>query len=191
MNVLLHVCCAPCAISAIEEIRKDGHSPTLFFYNPNIHPHAEYVRRKEATGKYALGEAIPVEYGDYDIETYFRCVSRAQSGALRCLECWRLRIETTGRLAGEDGFDAFTTTLLASPYQDHQILKKLGEDTAKSCGAGFYYKDFRVSFRAAHQKAKEAGIYCQRYCGCVFSEKEMAQHRARRETRKKNPVVEA
>ncbi len=79
-------------------------------------------------------------------------------------------MEKTAVFARENGFDAFTTTLLGSPYQDHDILKNICEDVAKKTGIKFYYDDFRVGFKAAHDKAKSKGMYCQNYCGCVFSE---------------------
>ena len=74
--------------------------------------------------------------------------------------------------AKENGFDAFTTTLLGSPYQDHETLKKICEDIAKNAGIKFYYDDFRVGFKKAQDTAKSKGIYRQNYCGCLFSEKE-------------------
>ncbi|MCM8763175.1 MAG: epoxyqueuosine reductase QueH, partial [Candidatus Omnitrophica bacterium] len=76
----------------------------------------------------------------------------------------------TAQQAKEGGFKYFSTTLLVSPYQDHNLLKKIGEDVAKEVGIEFYYEDFRPGFRQAHNRAKEQGIYCQKYCGCIYSE---------------------
>ena len=81
----------------------------------------------------------------------------------------------TARLAKENGFDAFTTTLLGSPYQDHDIVKNICEDISRNTGAGFHYKDFRAHFKEAHNIAHKKGIYCQNYCGCLFSEKERVE----------------
>jgi predicted adenine nucleotide alpha hydrolase (AANH) superfamily ATPase len=83
-----------------------------------------------------------------------------------------MRLEKTASFAKENGFEAFTTTLLGSPYQDQETIKGIGEDIAARSGLKFHFEDFRKGFSQAHQLAKSKGIYCQKYCGCVFSEKE-------------------
>ena len=83
----------------------------------------------------------------------------------------------TAKFARENAFDAFTTTLLGSPYQDHDVLMSICEDTAKESGVKFYYQDFRTGFKTAHEKARKGGMYCQNYCGCLFSEKERIEKR--------------
>ena len=91
----------------------------------------------------------------------------------RCVNyCYPTRIGATVRYAKEHGFDAFTTTLLASPYQKHEELKGVCELLAKEYGIEFIYRDFRVGFREGQAKAREAGMYMQKYCGCIFSEEE-------------------
>jgi hypothetical protein len=172
MNVLLHICCAPCAIYAVEELRREGHSVAGFFYNPNIHPYTEYLRRVEALQQYAKGIGLNVTYGEYEIEKYFQNITYDESARERCPACWWMRMERTVQHAHEFGFDAFTTTLLGSPYQDHGIIKKLCEDIARRTGVKFHYVDFRSGFKDAHARAKASGMYCQKYCGCLFSEKE-------------------
>ncbi len=172
MNVLLHICCAPCAICAIEELKKEGQRIAGFFYNPNIHPYSEYLKRKAEVERYSKGTGINVVYSDYDIEDYFQHIVYNEALKNRCPVCWWLRLEKTAVFAKDNGFDAFTTTLLGSPYQDHDAIKGIGEDLAKKTGIKFYYKDFRVGFKTAHNIAKAEGMYCQNYCGCVFSEKE-------------------
>ena len=92
----------------------------------------------------------------------------------------------TAKFAKENGFDAFTTTLLVSPYQDQNIIKVIGEDVAAKAGLKFYYEDFRTGFKEAHDKARAAGIYCQNYCGCVFSEKERIEEKGRKAAGKKD-----
>ena len=76
------------------------------------------------------------------------------------------------KFAKENGFEAFTTTLLGSPYQNHETLKSICDDIAKSAGIKFYYDDFRPGFKKAQGAAKSKGIYRQNYCGCLFSERE-------------------
>ncbi len=175
MNILLHICCAPCAIYAVEGLREEGHTVAGFFYNPNIHPYAEYELRMGALKDYAKAENLAVLYGDYEIEKYFQNVVYDEGIRERCPVCWWMRLEKTVERAREFGFDAFTTTLLGSPYQEHAVIKSLGEDIAGRTGIKFYYKDFRTGFKAAHAKARGQGLYCQKYCGCLFSEKERAE----------------
>jgi len=173
MNILLHICCAPCSIFPIEELRKEGHLLAGFFYNPNIHPYSEYLKRKAEVEKYSKEVKLNVTYGDYEVEKYFEYITYNEKGLeIRCPVCWWLRMEAAVKFAKENGFEAFTTTLLASPYQDHDVLKKICEDIAQKAGLKFYYKDFRPGFKEAREKAKAKGMYLQNYCGCLFSEKE-------------------
>ena len=74
--------------------------------------------------------------------------------------------------AAENGYDAFTTTLLVSPYQKHDELRKVCEKLAAEAGIEFVYRDFRVGYREGQEKARELGLYRQKYCGCVFSEED-------------------
>ena len=177
MNVLLHICCAPCAIYPAEEFRKKGHRFAGFFYNPNIHPYSEYLKRKAEVEKYSKDAGFNTVYPEYDIEKYFQHTAYNEDPENRCPICWWIRLDKTARFAKENGFEAFTTTLLGSPYQDQDTIKKIGEDVAKKYGLQFYFEDFRVGFKDAHNTAKAKGIYCQNYCGCVFSEKERLEKR--------------
>jgi predicted adenine nucleotide alpha hydrolase (AANH) superfamily ATPase len=172
MNILLHICCAPCAIYPVEKLKKEAHQVAGFFYNPNIHPYSEYLRRKAEVEKYAKEAGLNVMYYDYDIEDYLQHIVYNEDLKKRCPVCWWLRMETAAVFAQDNGFEAFTTTLLGSPYQDQDTIKKLSEDVAKKLGLKFYFEDFRIGFKEAHDKARSKGMYCQNYCGCVFSEKE-------------------
>ncbi|MFH0763536.1 MAG: epoxyqueuosine reductase QueH [Candidatus Omnitrophota bacterium] len=180
VNVLLHICCAPCAIFPIEELKKEGYRLAGFFYNPNIHPYSEYLKRKEEVEKYCRGTGVNATYADYDLGNYFQKISCDEESKNRCPSCWRVRLEKTAGFAKDNGFEAFTTTLLGSPYQDHDAIRSIGEDIAKRLGLKFYYKDFRTGFKSAHDLAKKKGIYCQNYCGCVFSEKERIDKKGRK-----------
>lgn len=180
MNILLHICCAPCSIYPIDKLRKDKHTIAGFFYNPNIHPYPEYIKRKDAVEKYSKSVAMNVIYGDYDLENYFQNVSYNEDTVNRCPICWWIRMKKAAQFAAENGFDAFTTTLLGSPYQDHEVLKNLCADIAKSCGIKFYYDDFRTGFKKAQEYAKSKGIYRQNYCGCLFSEKDKIEKKVKK-----------
>ena len=104
----------------------------------------------------------------YDLVDYFRAVVGHEGK--RCPDCYRLRLQITAQLAHEKGFDAFTTTLLISPYQSQEQLKEIGEEAGHQNGVKFFYQDFRSGFRESHQMSKELGLYHQKYCGCVYSE---------------------
>jgi len=170
MRLLLHACCAPCAIYPIKTARDDGYKAiSSFFYNPNIHPQAEFERRRQQIKKLITGGDLEEISAPYKAEEYFHALTVFDHTLKRCLFCWRLRLEESVKFAKENNFDAFTTTLLASPYQDHEAIKKICSELSNKTGITFYYRDFRVGFRDSHAKAKDMGIYCQGYCGCIFS----------------------
>ena len=175
MRLLLHTCCAPCLIYPLERLRKQGFSVTGFFYNPNIHPFSEYKNRKQAVEDFSKTDDIEIIYPEYKPAEYFQAVNMREEKPERCLLCWSIRLRKTAKNAKEKGFDSFTTTLLVSPYQDQEQLKKIGSDIAKEEGVDFYYEDFRPGFRKAHDLAKTKGIYCQKYCGCIYSEVQRCQ----------------
>jgi epoxyqueuosine reductase len=179
LNILLHICCAPCAIYPVEELKKESHAFAGFFYNPNIHPYSEYIRRKEEVLKRAQEAGYNVIVGAYDMEEYFQLTVYNEAQSRRCPICWWLRMAKAAKFAKENGFDAFTTTLLGSPYQDHEVLKGICEDVAKRTGIGFYYKDFRPGFKSAQETARSKGMYIQNYCGCIYSEKERFEKKAK------------
>ncbi|OGW83966.1 MAG: hypothetical protein A2987_06370 [Omnitrophica bacterium RIFCSPLOWO2_01_FULL_45_10] len=187
MNILLHICCAPCEIFPLEELRREGSKVAGFFYNPNIHPYSEYLKRKAEVERYSNDIGLNILCADYDIENYFQHIVYNEEAKSRCPACWWLRLEKTAKTAKENGFEAFTTTLLVSPYQDQEIIKNIGVDVSNKIGIRFYYKDYRPGFRAAHAQAKHEGIYCQNYCGCVFSEKERVEKKNK--NRNKNPCL--
>ncbi len=171
MKLLLHVCCGPCLIYPYEALSKDGYEVEGYFYNPNIHPLSEYKNRKKAVEDFSTAEKIKVSFDEgYKPEEFFQAVAGNEKSANRCQLCWKLRLEKTAKLAKNKSFDCFSTTLLVSPYQNIEKIKEIGEDIAKAVGVKFIFADFRSGFRQAHNKAKELGLYCQKYCGCLFSE---------------------
>jgi predicted adenine nucleotide alpha hydrolase (AANH) superfamily ATPase len=172
MNILLHICCAPCSIYPIEALRKEGHRIGGYFYNPNIHPYSEYLKRKEEVEKYSKEVGLNVTYADYIIEDYFQYISCNETQEDRCPVCWWIRLKEAVKFAKENGFEAFTTTLLGSPYQDHEVLKNICAEIAEKADIKFHYADFRTGFNAARDNARSKGIYLQKYCGCLMSEKD-------------------
>lgn len=167
MKLLLHICCAPCLIYPLGRLRARGALVTGFFYNPNIEPADEYRARRETLEWYRSRVGLDVEYRDDRSED--AAGPGARRDAKRCVSCWKERLDVTARCARERGFDAFSTTLLVSPYQDHEALRAIGEDVAAETGCDFYYEDFRQGFRQARDEARSLGLYRQKYCGCIAS----------------------
>lgn len=171
MKLLLHICCGPCATFPANALREAGHTLHGFFYNPNIHPLAEHRLRLDSVRKLVNQTGIPATlHGEYDIEKYFRRVVFRESD--RCAACYHLRLEEAARVAAFQEFDAFTTTLLVSPYQKHDLIRDIGRSVGMEHGIEFYYEDFRPGWRQTRQMSREMDLYRQKYCGCIYSEKE-------------------
>jgi len=171
MNPLFHCCCAPCAVASVEGLCGDGVKPTLFWYNPNIHPSAEYRSRRDALVAFAGLRNLPLETIDeYGLYAFLRDVGGETERGKRCGVCYRGRLERTAARAAELGFDAFGTSLLTSPYQQHDAIRRIGNDVAKRYGLEFFYRDFRPMFREGQARARALGLYMQKYCGCIFSD---------------------
>jgi predicted adenine nucleotide alpha hydrolase (AANH) superfamily ATPase len=120
-----------------------------------------------------------VIYPDYQPSQYFQEINLKEKVPERCSLCWTFRLKAVARTAKDKGFDAFSTTLLVSPYQDQDLLRGIGESLEEEENVNFYYADFRPGFHQAHTQAKAGGIYCQKYCGCVFSEQERCRKPAK------------
>ncbi|MBU4376797.1 MAG: epoxyqueuosine reductase QueH [Candidatus Omnitrophica bacterium] len=181
MRVLLHVCCAPCSIHPSQELLKDksGHV-TGFFYNPNIHPAGEYEKRRAALIEYSKNAHFDVVFDKYEPEVFFSKIGIRTQAPERCKLCWQMRLEKTAESAKAGGFDAFTSTLLVSPYQDQEEIIRIGSECGGKFGVEFISADFRGGFREAQEEAKARALYRQKYCGCVFSEKERSEKRCRK-----------
>jgi epoxyqueuosine reductase len=171
LKVLLHICCAPCTIYPLKELRKEGNEVTGFFYNPNIHPYTEFQKRLQTLENYAKIVFLPltVEKG-YDLEQFLR--GALDLGKDRCLFCYRVRLERAFRQAVASEADAVTTTLLYSRYQRHEDIRSIGEELSQSHSLPFLYRDFRTGWNAGIQESKQLNMYRQNYCGCIFSERE-------------------
>lgn len=170
MKLLLHTCCAPCSVYCIDYLRNQNIEPTVYWYNPNIHPYTEYKARRDCLKEYTKSinaEAIFAE--EYGLQTF--CQNVINNLENRCTDyCYRVRIEKTIQYAKQHGYDTFTSTLFVSPYQKHEKLKQICEELAQKHNINFLYIDFRPGFRQGQAKARELGLYMQKYCGCIFSE---------------------
>ena len=171
MKLLFHCCCAPCTLSCINSLREKGMEPELFWYNPNIHPYTEYSSRLGCLVSFAANENMKLEIQDeYGLRLFLNAVY--PDIKTRCGKCYAMRLEKTASAAEENGYDAFCTSLLVSPYQDHDAIRRAGGQAAEKYGVEFYYSDFRPLFREGQAVSRARGFYMQKYCGCIFSEEE-------------------
>ena len=181
-KVLLHTCCGPCTLYPLRVLRGEGVEPVGFFYNPNIHPYREFRRRMTALREVAEKRDLEVIWHrDYGLREFLREVVFREED--RCEVCYYLRLRETARLARSLGYPAFSTTLLYSPFQKHELLRDIGETLARRFGLTFFYRDFREGYRRGQKEALELGIYRQAYCGCIFSEEERYDKKFRRRRR--------
>jgi predicted adenine nucleotide alpha hydrolase (AANH) superfamily ATPase len=171
MKILLHICCGPCAIYPLRELTAAGAEVTGYWYNHNIHPYQEYQRRLDAVRQLAASAELPMIYHDrYQLEEFLTAVA-AQPEA-RCSYCYASRLESASRTAAEQGFTAYTSSLLYSRYQQHDVIRRLGDEFGARYGITFLYDDFRRGWQEGIRLSKEAGLYRQQYCGCIYSEKD-------------------
>jgi predicted adenine nucleotide alpha hydrolase (AANH) superfamily ATPase len=162
----------------VQVLRAEGQQVTGFFFNPNIHPYQEYLRRLETLRKYADLAGLKVIYRDeYLLEEFLANV--ASTPAQRCLYCYASRLEAAAAEAVRLGFDAFTTTLLYSRYQKHDVIRDTGKRVGEKFGITFHYADFRKGWQEGIAVSKKMEFYRQQYCGCIYSEKERYQPQIR------------
>lgn len=171
MKILLHVCCAPCATYPFQVLLEEGHQVDGYFYNPNIQPYREYLRRRESVRSYAeqSGNRVIIS-PDYDFQEFLRAVVFREK--IRCRFCYYQRLKKTAFAARRGKYDAFTTTLLISKQQKHELAKKVAEEVAEEVGVKFFYRDLRAGWKEHWALTEKYGLYKQQYCGCVYSEYE-------------------
>ena len=173
MKLLLHACCAPCSVYCVDTLRKEGIEPTIYWYNPNIHPYKEYEARRDSLKEYVAKENLQAVFEEeYGLDEF--CKNVVNNLDARCVNyCYPVRLRKTFEYAKENGYDTVSTTLLYSIYQKHDYIKSLCEKYSKQYKIEFLYRDFREGFWEGHDKAKnELNLYMQKYCGCVFSEED-------------------
>jgi predicted adenine nucleotide alpha hydrolase (AANH) superfamily ATPase len=168
-NVLVHSCCAHCAAYTVDYWRQQGYEVSALWYNPNIHPYMEHQHRLESMRTLAQKIDLPlIIIEDYDIIEYFRRVAGHEPQ--RCQYCFNLRLSKTAETALQKGFSAFTTTLLISPQQKHDLILETGNKVAAEKGVTFLYADLRKRYSDSRHMTKPLNLYRQQYCGCVYSE---------------------
>lgn len=184
-KILVHMCCGPCSIMPVKTMLEGEFEVSGFFYNPNIQPRAEYEKRLEGTKEMArnmeIGLVVDEYYNhdDYRAKDFFDAIPKndknksnyADHGE-RCEICYDIRLEACVKSAKKHGFDAFTSSLLYSKYQNHEQIVELSKKLSKKYEIDFYYDDFRVGWGRGIKRSKKMGLYRQQYCGCVFSKAE-------------------
>lgn len=171
MRLLLHICCAPCALMPVEELRQEGVEVMGLFYNPNIQPYTENRRRLETLTGWAEQEDLKlIVHDEYDPQAWLRQMVYRE--AQRCALCLHQRLTRAANVARKGGFDAFGTTLLYSAHQPHQLIADTGRAVAAEQGVEFLYRDFRPRWRQGQERARQLGLYRQPYCGCIYSERD-------------------
>ncbi|MFL2938897.1 MAG: epoxyqueuosine reductase QueH [Opitutales bacterium] len=174
-TILLHSCCAPCEGEVLETLLASGITPTVFFYNPNIHPKGEYEIRKGEDKKFC--EKIGVKHidSDYDTNNWFKRVKglewEPERGA-RCSVCFDMRFERTALYAHENGYNLFSSSLGISRWKNMEQINGCGERAASKY-EGLTYWTYNWRKAGGSQRmieiSKREAFYQQEYCGCVYS----------------------
>lgn len=179
-RLLLHSCCAPCSSAVLERLT-DWFDLTVFYYNPNIAPEEEFLRRAEEQRRLIaeLPHAHEIQFrcGKYESEAFealARGLEDMPEGGERCTRCFRLRLGKTAALAAREGFDYFTTTLSISPLKDAQRLNAIGGELAEQFGVAYLFSDFKKKngYKRSCELSVQYELYRQDYCGCRFSQME-------------------
>jgi predicted adenine nucleotide alpha hydrolase (AANH) superfamily ATPase len=166
-KVLIHSCCAHCTAYTATYWKEQGYEVVAYWYNPNIHPPSEYEKRFIALKKLCREQDITLLVEEYDYGKYFNAIGSCEEN--RCFLCFKLRLDKTARTARQKKYNGFGTTLLISPHQEHELLKEAGQIAAEREGIQFCYTDLRKRYSESRRMTKPYQLYCQRYCGCVYS----------------------
>jgi predicted adenine nucleotide alpha hydrolase (AANH) superfamily ATPase len=182
--VLLHICCGICASWAIEKLKADGHQITGFFFNPNIYPPAEYMRRLAVALQVCKEHGIILVEGQYEPVQWALEVSgfeKEPEGGARCLKCYEMRLLKTAQRAKELGMEFITTTLTISPHKDAAVINKIGKSVAPGVFLEYNFKK-EEGFKKANEFAKDHNLYRQHYCGCEYSLQEATKRSDKKES---------
>jgi Uncharacterized protein conserved in bacteria len=183
-KLLIHSCCAPCS-SYVMEYLSQYFEITIYYYNPNIYPEVEYIRRVEEQqrliGELPLHSEVHFMQGEFKPEDFYQAVKGLEGepeGGNRCFVCYELRLREAAILAAKLGFDYFTTTLTISPHKNADKLNEIGTRLAEEFGVKYLPSDFkkRNGYKRSIELSKEYNLYRQDYCGCVYSFQNKAQN---------------
>lgn len=179
-RLLLHACCAPCSSHVLEYL-SNFFEITIYYYNPNIHPENEYIRRKNELKKF-LNEfktknQVNLIEEKYNTLEYFDSVKGLENlgeKSERCYNCYQLRMQKAVEYAKNNNYDYFTTTLSISPHKNAEWINEIGNDLEKTYNIKYLYADFKKKngYKRSLELSKEYGLYRQDYCGCIYSRQE-------------------
>mgnify|MGYP003980440799 CR=1 FL=1 len=178
-RILVHICCAPCFAAPYLYLKENNNDFTGFWFNPNIHPYTENQKRMDGLKKFVEDENIKMIWKDeYNLEDFLRKAAYREES--RCDFCYFDRLNYAAIVAKKGNFDAFTSTLLYSKFQDHEKIKQIGESIAKKNGIKFLYADWRKFWKEGIKISKEKEMYRQQYCGCIYSERDRYLSKSKR-----------
>ena len=173
-KLLLHSCCGPCSSSVIDTL-KDLFDITIFYYNPNIEPKEEYEKRKKEQIR-LIDELGYVKYldCDYDNEEFLKAstgLEEEKEGGLRCSKCFNLRMEKTAKVAKDNSYEFFGTTLTVSPHKNSKIINEIGYELSQKYDIKFLFSDFKKhdGYLKSIRLSEKYNLYRQDYCGCHYS----------------------
>ena len=170
-KILLHTCCGPCTIYPLEMLRQDDFMVMGYFYRHNIHPYTECMKREETLAQYAKEMDLKMIWQEgYEMERFLQSVVFREGD--RCRFCYHDRLKAAAMVAKKGKFDAFSSTLLYSKFQNHALITEIGTALGKKYGVPFHYQDFREGWKNGIEESKDRGMYRQQYCGCIYSEKD-------------------
>ncbi len=176
-TLLLHACCGPCS-SYVLEYLGNYFEITIYYYNPNIYPKEEYLRRCEECKNFYpnLKTKYPIHFKEapYIPEDYYQKIKgyeHMKERSERCYQCYELRMEEAAKFAKENHFDYFTTTLSISPYKNADWINEIGEKLEQKYQVTYLYGDFKKKngYKRSIELSKQYGLYRQEYCGCAYS----------------------
>lgn len=175
-KLLLHSCCGPCSSYVISYLR-DYFDITVLYYNPNIFPYEEYVKRKEEQKRLLremTNDTVKLLDCDYDNDKYEEVIQgleKEPERGKRCTKCFLLRLKKTAIVGKDEGFDFFGTTLTVSPYKNAQLINRIGEKLANDYDIRWLYGDFKKNdgYKKSIELSKKYDLYRQNYCGCIYA----------------------
>ena len=176
-KLLLHSCCGPCSSYVISYLT-NYFDITILYYNPNIYPYDEYLKRKQEQIKLIneidCSNNLDIMDCDYDNDLYEKCIIGLENEperGNRCMVCYNLRMEKTAKMAKECNYDYFCTTLSVSPYKNSEWINKIGEKLQNKYNINWLYSDFKKKdgYKQSISLSKKYNLYRQDYCGCIYS----------------------
>ena len=181
-KLLIHACCGPCSSYVIEYLN-NFFDITIYYYNPNIYPTFEFLRRYDELEKFIIeynnknNKEIKLFGVDYETKEFYKAIRGLEhegERSRRCYSCYKLRMTKAAKYAKENNFDYFTTTLSISPYKNAEWINEIGKDLEKELDIKYLYSDFKKKngYKRSLELSKEYNLYRQEYCGCVYSKEE-------------------